>query len=67
MKNSQNYYRSYRLSKTSWRPHGDSNPDCQRERLVSWTRLDERGLQREPHRDRTCAPLIKSQMLYQLS
>src|SRR5687768_2270038 len=25
----------------NWRPHGDSNPGSHRERVVSWTRLDD--------------------------
>src|SRR3990172_11721720 len=52
-----------------WRPHGDSPPGRRRERAVSLAGLDDgdAGKPGEPSRDRTCGPLIKSQMLYQLS
>jgi hypothetical protein len=53
-----------------WRPQGDLNPRRRRERAVSLAGLDDGDAMRcagEPSRNRTCDPLIKSQMLYQLS
>lgn len=35
-------WRELHLPVKNWRPHGDSNPGSHRERVVSWTRLDDR-------------------------
>jgi hypothetical protein len=51
-----------------WRPQPDLNRRRRRERAVSLAGLDDGDAQSgEPSRSRTCDPLIKSQMLYQLS
>src|SRR4030065_1015417 len=54
--------------KIKWRPQGDLNPRRRSERAVSLAGLDDGDARSgEPSRSRTCDPLIKSQMLYQLS
>src|SRR4030065_907185 len=54
--------------KIKWRPWGDLNPRRRRERAVSLAGLDDGDARSgEPSRSRTYDPLIKSQMLYQLS
>ena len=54
--------------KKKWRPQGDLNPRRRRERAVSLAGLDDGdACYGEPSWDRTNGPLIKSQMLYQLS
>src|SRR5512140_1994025 len=51
-----------------WRPQGDLNPRRRRERAVSLAELDDGDAHGgEPSWDRTNDPLIKSQMLCQLS
>jgi hypothetical protein len=50
-----------------WRPQGDLNPRIHRERVVSWTGLDDGDSSGEPGWIRTIDPYIKSVLLYQLS